>query len=86
VTLAGPSRVLNILVDVRRVDMALAAPIAHELQHALEVLGDARITTGAAVRAFCERHGIRRGGVIETRTAIAAGDAVRAEVGRAVRR
>jgi hypothetical protein len=82
VTLAGPSRVLHLVVNVRRHDLTLAAPIAHELQHALEVLGDARIRSDAALFAFYKIHGLKVKGVLETRAAIAAGDAVRQEVKR----
>jgi hypothetical protein len=82
VTVAGPSRVLNIIVDVRRHDLALAAAIGHELQHALEVLGDARIRTDIDIFAYYTLHGLEVRGVIETRAAIATGEAVGDEVHR----
>ena len=82
VTLAGPSRVLNIVVDVRRHDIALAAAIGHELQHSLEVLRDARIRNDVDIFAFYTMHRLELNGVIETRAAIAAGEAVRDEVHR----
>jgi len=83
VTLAGPSRVLHIVVDVRPNDLALTAAIGHELQHALEVLGDTRIRTDLDIVAFYARHGLKLtglNGAIETDAAIAAGDAVRDEL------
>ena len=86
VAVAGPNRVLNILVNARDVDLSLISPIGHELQHALEVLGDPDITTDTAIMAFYKARGVVMKGVIETRTAIAIGDAVRAEVRRSLRR
>jgi hypothetical protein len=82
VALAGPSRVLNIVVDVERHDVALTAAIGHELQHALEVLGDTRVRTDVDIFAFYTMHGVKLNGVIETHAAIAAGNAVRDEVHR----
>ena len=83
---AGPNRVLNIVVNVQDDDPRFIAPIAHELQHVLEILGDPGITTEAGITAFYRFHGIEQKGVIETRAAIATGDAVRAEVRRSLRR
>jgi hypothetical protein len=84
ITVAGPHRVLTIVVDAQRHDLALTAAIGHELQHALEVLGDVRIRTDEALFAFYKIHGLKVKGVIETRAAIAAGDAVRDEVRRSI--
>lgn len=84
VTLAGPSRVLNVLVDLPRGDADLTASIGHELQHALEVLSDSTITTDVGIRAFFLIHGLKIRGVLETRAAIAAGDAVRDEMHRSM--
>lgn len=80
VAIAGPHRVLNIVVDLERPDLDLTAAIAHELQHALEVLGDPRITSDLDIFAFYRLHGIEVKGVIETRAAIEAGDDVRREL------
>jgi hypothetical protein len=85
ITAAGPDRVLNIVVNAQNDDLRFIAPIAHELQHALEVLGDSRITTDTAIKAFYMRNGFETRGVIETRAAVAAGDAVRNEVRRSLR-
>jgi len=82
ITEAGPHRVLNIIVDAQHRDLALMGAIGHELRHALEVLGDFRIRTDVALFAFYKIHGLKVKGVIETRAAIAAGDAVRDEVHR----
>jgi hypothetical protein len=86
ITAAGPDRVLNIVVNAQDDDLRFIAPIAHEFQHALEVLGDPGITTEAGITAFYRFHGIERNGAIETRAAIATSDAVRAEVRRSLRR
>jgi O-acetylhomoserine/O-acetylserine sulfhydrylase-like pyridoxal-dependent enzyme len=47
--LAGPNRILRVMVDERKTGIDAAASIAHELQHALEVLQVPDIKT-AAVR------------------------------------
>ena len=83
-TVAGPHRVLNVIVDAQHHDLALTAAIGHELQHALEVLGDARNRTDLDIFAFYKIHGFEVRGVIETRAAIAAGEAVREEVRRSM--
>ena len=84
ITVAGPYRVLNIIVDAQHHDLSLMGAIGHELQHALEVLGDAQIRTDVALFAFYRLHGLKMKGVIETRAAIAAGDAVRDEIRRSM--
>lgn len=86
ISVAGPHRVLSILVDAQHYDLSLSlmGAIGHELQHALEVLGDAQIRTDAALFAFYRLHGLTMKGVIETRAAIAAGDAVRNEIRRSM--
>ena len=86
VDVAGPNRVLNIIVNVQDNDLAFISVIAHELQHAVEVLGNPSITSDTGIMAFYRNNGIEMKGVIETRTAIAIGDAVRAEVRRSLRR
>ena len=75
---------LNIIVDAQHHHLALTSAMGHELQHALEVLGDARIRTDLDIFAFYKMHGLEVRGVIETRAAIAAGDAVRDEVHRSM--
>lgn len=82
VTIAGPSRILHIFVDIRRADRALVGAIAHELQHAIEVLGNRTITTDRALMRFYLHRGARVNGVFETQAAIDAGQAVRDELAR----
>jgi hypothetical protein len=84
ITVAGAHRVLRIVVDPQRDDIGLMAAIAHELQHAVEVLSDKRITTNAELFAFYWIHGLDVQGVIETRRAIQVGDTVRSELRRAL--
>lgn len=45
VTVADDYRLLTIVIDPERSVVAVMAAIAHELQHALEVVGNARIMT-----------------------------------------
>jgi hypothetical protein len=86
ISIAGPHRVLSIIVDAQHPDLSLMGAIGHELQHALEVLGDARIRTDEALFAFYKLHGLKLKGVFETLEAVAAGDAVRDEIRRAMSR
>jgi hypothetical protein len=86
VIVAGSMRILHVLVDLRRPDRNLISAIAHEVQHAIEVLGDPTVTTDLAVTRFYLQRGIRVNGVIETQEALDAGNAVRDEITRARRR
>jgi hypothetical protein len=80
ITMAGPNRVLWILVDPQKSDRDLMASIGHELQHAVEVLSNRTINSGRAMYLlyFEKCHGC--GGAIETYAAIRAGTAVREEL------
>jgi hypothetical protein len=82
ITIAGVHRVLTIVVDPQRDDTGLTAAIAHELQHAIEVLGDARITRDEEVFAFYRLRGLTVGGLFETWAAVEKADAVRRELRR----
>jgi hypothetical protein len=57
VTVAGPHRILRIVVDPRKAadDCDLMGSIGHELWHAWEVLSDASLTSDAAMYFFYER-------------------------------
>ena len=57
VTVAGPSRILRIVVDPRKADCDLMASIGHELWHAIEVLRDPSLRTDAALFFFYSREG-----------------------------
>jgi hypothetical protein len=85
VTLAGPYRLLHIVIDRRsQNDEEVMASIGHELQHAIELLGERRIKSGAAIYHFYRGsgRGYMIGDAFETNAAIAAGDAVRTEVNK----
>jgi hypothetical protein len=79
---SGPFRLLRILVDrhdPQSGDAHLAGVIAHELAHALEILADPKITSGAAMFMFYNRQTLR-GGAFETEAAIRIGDRVAGEM------
>jgi hypothetical protein len=79
-TIAGPNRVLRILVDPRRVDRDLMGSIGHELQHAIEVLSHRSVRSYSAMillfKKMCDGCGRR----FETDAAVQTGNAVRAEL------
>ena len=80
VTVAGPNRVLRIVVDTRGEHSALLSAIGHELQHAVEVLSDPAVTNGRAIVSFYQRVGPTGSERFETTPAIRAGLEVFAEV------
>jgi len=85
VTVAGTNRVLWVRIDTTRVDWNadwdLMGAIGHELRHAVEVLSDRTVTNGATMYFFYLKKGSRsQTGTFETRAAVQAGEAVRAEV------
>lgn len=76
VTMAGPNRVLRVVVDPRRERNELMAAIGHELRHAIEVLGDRAVTNDHAIYFFYHREGRTGKERFETRAAKQAGDDV----------
>jgi len=81
-TVAGPNRMLRVIVDDRRrSEVDTMASIGHELRHALEVLTESNITTGVGMFNFY-RHSGGVPAVFETDAAIAAGHAVYNELKR----
>jgi hypothetical protein len=82
VTVAGPSRILRIVVDAQKSDDETMASVGHELRHALEVLVEPAITSPALMLSYYKRFGVWIGDAFETRAAEAAGSAVRRELGR----
>ena len=80
ITLAGPNRVLRILVDPHKLDRELMGSIGHELQHAVEVLSQRGIRNTFAMIMFYYTTVGLHGGRFETRAAIEAGNAVRTEL------
>jgi hypothetical protein len=81
VTVAGPNRILRIQLDTRKAEWDLMASIGHELRHAVEVLGNPRVTNNAAMYHFYSSRGWRgTKSSFETEAAVEAGNAVRSEV------
>ena len=72
VQVAGPNRVLRILVNLRKArGCDLVEVIGHELQHAMEILGDPRIRTDIQAYNFFDVMGRRpTAGRFETRAAL----------------
>ena len=83
---AGPHRVLRVVVERLDPPCETIGAIAHELQHALEILGEPNITTGRGMFFFYKSHGSLRGDAFETNKAIDMGNAVRREMSRRPRR
>ena len=80
ITMAGPNRVLRIVVDPRKVDRELMGSIGHELQHAVEVLSNRTIRSGSEMTLlYFNIVGLGRNR-FETYAAIKAGNAVLTEL------
>ena len=82
VTRTATDRLLFVTVDVHRAGDRLVPSIAHELQHAVELLANPLNVDGASVQAHFRRIGyvVRPSNQFETNTAIAAELEVRAEL------
>jgi len=84
VQVAGPYRLLRIVVNARREKKAcdLMASIGHELQHAIEVLGEPKVRDYHTAYAFYEHEGSTdwTKASFETAAALRTGFAVRDEV------
>jgi hypothetical protein len=78
---AGPHRLLRIVVDLRRARDELIAAIGHELRHALEVLSCPAVRTSAAMYFFYDQHNPTGNDSFETRTAVETGTDIAAELG-----
>jgi hypothetical protein len=85
VTTAASYRILRVVIDARQPDWDVMSSIAHELQHAVEVLSNAKLTTTEAIFLFYSR-GQPSGASFETPEAVKAGNSVRNEVGSYARR
>jgi hypothetical protein len=79
VRVAGPNRLLRIIVDIHRSLGDLLASIGHELQHAVEVLSDPHVTDTRSIYFFFDRIGQIGQDRFETIAAIQAGLDVLAE-------
>jgi hypothetical protein len=82
VTSAGAYRMLWIKVDKDKRECDLIASIGHELHHAVEILSDSDVRSGAEMFLYYLRMGRRGSGptVFETTAATDAGIAVRSEI------
>ena len=80
---AGPSRLLRVVVDVKKVDWDLMGSIGHEFHHAVEVLSEPSIKSSSAIYLFYRRAGEQSGDRFETPAAINAGNAIRREARQA---
>jgi hypothetical protein len=85
VRVAGPNRVLRVVVERLEPPGRTIGDIAHELQHALEVLNERSIASGSAMYLFYKSHGSMRGEAFETEAAIEAGNAVYMELRKRAR-
>jgi hypothetical protein len=80
VTVAGPHRVLRIIVDPEHSELDLMASIGHELQHVMEVLGNRTIRSGKQIRLLYQLKCPLCYTVFETDAAVRSGRAVREEL------
>jgi hypothetical protein len=61
ITVAGPHRVLRMVVEDLHPEAEAIRAIAHELCHALEIVGQPTITTSEAIYLFYKQYGSWRG-------------------------
>jgi hypothetical protein len=80
-TVAGPHRILRVLIDLRRPERELISAIGHELWHAIEVLRDPGIRSSAEMFHFFDQIAPSDLERFETAEAIRAGDDVFKELG-----
>ena len=83
VKVAGPFRLLRVVVDARKTDCQLMGLIGHELQHAVEVLEDPHVTDATTAYTFFERTGPTGSERFETQAALNTGYRVSDEACRA---
>jgi hypothetical protein len=86
ITASSTNRYMRVIVDSGVSELELTGLIAHELRHTIEMIAEPSIRDSAAKYHFYERtamHG--SSGTHETWAAIAAGEAVRSEVGKSNR-
>jgi hypothetical protein len=92
---AGPNRMLRIRMTPGRPDNEAIIAVGHELQHAMEVLGDSRVRTTRDMFILYLRIGLRTPSSVmqfkphfrfETTAAIQTSDAIRDELADAIHR
>jgi hypothetical protein len=83
VTQTATNRILVVKMDIRHADGELMGLIGHELRHAVEILAEPSVVDATSMYFLYQRIGGRGAyTAFETQAAVAAGDAVRAEVSR----
>jgi hypothetical protein len=80
IKVAGPFRLLRVIVNPRAPQCDLMSSIGHELHHAIEALHDPHVTDMSTMYSFFEREGPTGLGRFETPSALRVGDQVRREV------
>ena len=80
IQVAGPHRILRIVVDLRRDRTELMGVFGHELHHALDVLREPGITTTQAMFFHLYGMSMNAAGRFETRAAFDAGNQIEREV------
>jgi hypothetical protein len=83
--LAGPHRILRVLISTRRDREGLIGAIGHELHHALEILHDVNITTSQGMFFYFFGGSTSMTNRFETNDAIDAGVRIEYEVSTATR-
>jgi hypothetical protein len=86
VVVAGPNRILRVVINRTQLGDDLLVSLGHELQHAAEVLGEPTVTTSAEMRWHFRAIGIKFGDMFETNEATRVGDAIRRELATWARR
>jgi hypothetical protein len=87
VTVAGPLRMMQVIVNARRVDSELMVSIGHELRHTIEVIDSPSVRNNADKYFLYKQIGTPGlGGGRETQAAVDAADAVRSELRKFNRR
>ena len=80
---AGPHRIIRVILDTRRERDELLAALGHELRHAIEVLARPQIRTMSAVMFFYQHEGFAFEGRFETQAALDTEAAVLEDLKRA---
>jgi hypothetical protein len=79
---SGGNRFLRVVLDRKRLgaDRFVLAAVGHELQHAIEVLGERSVTNGLRMYLFYLQHAPTTQAQFETRAAVNAGLEIRTEL------
>jgi len=81
ITMAGPRRILWVIVHTQGNECELMGLLGHELQHTIEVLGNPQVTSSRAMYFFYSQHAdAGTSPAFETIAAKRTGEAVSAEV------